>query len=127
MDIKNISRNILSLPNAGLKETADVGPKVKTENTGEREGNGQSAGEEQRKRRNLTTEEIDEAVTCLAALPGVKDNLLTVRVERNAEGIPSILIADRTGKTVRRIPESDITLVTANREKKNGHLLNKAL
>lgn len=125
MDIKNIVRTVIPLGVSGTQEAKHA--RVKTEDTADREGNGQSAGQEQEKRRNLTQEELDEAIKYLEALPGVKDNGLNVRLERNADGIPSILVVDRLGKVVRRIPESEISVLTANKEKKSGHLLNKAM
>lgn len=128
MDIKNIVRTVIPFANSSAKEakgTTDA--RLTTEDTADREGNGQAAAEEQKKRRNLTQEELDDAVKYLASLPGLKDNNLTVRLERNADGVPSILVVDGTGKVVRRIPETEISALTANKEKKSGHLLNRAM
>lgn len=131
MDIKHIVRTVIPFANSSAQETKEAkeaaSSRLTTEDTAEREGNGQSASDDQKKRRNLTQEELDEAVQYLASLPGLKDNNLTVRLERNAEGIPSILVMDGTGRVVRRIPESEISTLSANKEKKSGHLLNRAM
>jgi uncharacterized FlaG/YvyC family protein len=127
MDIKNIGRNILPFTPKSVKDADGVGARVKAETTDDRDANGQMAGEQKKKQAPVTTEELEEAIKYLEELPGVKDHLLAVRIERNDEGIPSILVVDRTGKIVRRIPESEIGQILLNREKKSGHLLNKAL
>jgi uncharacterized FlaG/YvyC family protein len=121
MELKNV-RNILPF---NVTAAPDVRSRSKTDATSERDGNGQSAGEENRKRRHLTPEEIDDAVKHLSALPGVKDNGLTVRVERKDDTVV-VYIEDRDGKVVRRIPEADLSLLNFSTEKKSGHLLNKA-
>ena len=130
MDIKGMVRTVLPLVSNGIKEAKEARVRVKTDDATDRDANGQqnqSNSEHERKRESLTPEEIDEAKKVLEALPGMKDSSLTVRVMRNAEGIPSLLIVDALGKTVRRIPESEITSITLNRQQKSGHLLNKAL
>jgi uncharacterized FlaG/YvyC family protein len=120
MDIKNV-RNILP---QGIIAPAEVKSRAKTDATSDRDGNGQSAGEEQKKRQHLTPEEIDEAIKKLSALPGVKDNGLIVRLESH-DGIIVVYIEDREGKIVRRIPEADLGLLNFNSDKRSGHLLNR--
>lgn len=127
MDIKNIVRTVIPFANSSAKEVRETSARVKTDDTTEREGNGQQAGEEQQKRRNLTPEELDDAVKHLQALPGLKDNNLSVRLEHNAEGIAFILVTDGYGKVVRRIPESEISTLVDGKERKSGHLLNRAM
>ena len=123
-------RTVLPIGLTGTKAANETRARVKTGDTTDREGNGQQSqgqGDGERKRRNLTPAEIDEAKKILEALPGMKDSSLSVRVMRNEEGLPSLVIVDSLGKTVRRIPESEITSITANRSQTSGHLLNKAL
>ncbi len=124
MDIKGLVRNVIPFaPRVKTEQAAQT--HSKTDASNDREGNGQSAGEEQ-KRRHHTPEEIQEIIKYLEGLAGVKDNGLTVRLSSN-DGINVILVEDRQSKVVRRIPESEFGLVMANREKKSGHLLNRAL
>jgi uncharacterized FlaG/YvyC family protein len=122
MDIKGVFKNVI--PFVGKAE--EVKTRQKTDADNDREGNGQAANGEEQKRRPLTPEEIQEAVSYLENLPGVKDNGLTVRLE-SKDGTTIVYIEDRAGKTVRRIPESELGLLTGSRQKKTGHLLNKAM
>jgi uncharacterized FlaG/YvyC family protein len=123
MDIKALARNIL--PFNALKANEAKNTRTKTDANNDREGNGQSQSEEH-KRKPLTPEEVTDAVKYLESLPGIKDNNLTVRLS-TVDGLVVIFIEDRDGKTVRRIPEAELGALTANRQKKSGHLLNKAL
>jgi uncharacterized FlaG/YvyC family protein len=128
MDIKGVARNLIPFgPKAkvdGASEADKAHAKLNADN--EKEGNGQSSGGGEQKRRQLSPEEIQDAVKFLEGLKGVKDNGLSVRLE-NKDGISIVYIVDRDGKIVRRIPESELGMLTGNREKKSGNLLNKAL
>ncbi len=125
-------RTVLPIGLTGTKSVGEARARVKTGDTTDRDGNGQQSqaqnqNERERKKSNLTPEEIDEAKKILEALPGMKDSNLLVRVMRNDDGLPSLVIVDSLGRTVRRIPESEITSITANRSQTSGHLLNKSL
>ncbi|MES2963082.1 MAG: flagellar protein FlaG [Bdellovibrionota bacterium] len=124
MDIKGLARNVIPFPSVQKKEEAKAKSKLDADN--EKEGNGQAAGDGDRRRRNLTPEEVTEAISFLENLPGVKDNNLTIRRESN-DGITVVYICDRDGKVVRRIPESELSTLNTSKDKKSGHLLNKAL
>ncbi len=123
MDIKGIARNLGPLAPAKTPEA--VSTRTKTDANNDREGNGQATGEEQ-KRRRLTSEEIDEAVKYLEGLAGIKDNNLRVRLE-SKDDVNVVYVEDADGKVVRRIPETELAALTANRDRKSGHLLNRAL
>ena len=123
MDIKGLARNLIPFPSVKSTKAQDATRKADANN--DREGDGQSSNGEQ-KRRKLSPEEIQDAVKHLEGLAGVKDNGLRVRLEET-DGIIVVYIEDRDGKVVRRIPESDLAILTKNREKKSGNLLNKAL
>jgi uncharacterized FlaG/YvyC family protein len=122
MDIKGVARNII--PITAKKTEAKATSALNTDN--EKDGNGQQAGEGDKRRRNLTPEEISDAVKYLTELPGVKDHGLSVRLETK-DDVTVVYIEDRDGKVVRRIPESELSLLTGSREKKSGHLLNRAM
>ena len=124
MDIKGIARNLI--PFGSVKAAQDAKDRrSKTDANGDREGNGQAAGEDS-KRRKLSADEIQEAVKYLEGLPGVRDNGLTVRLDQSNETVV-VHIEDRSGKVVRRIPENELAFLTSNRQKTSGHLLNKTL
>ncbi|MES2855316.1 MAG: flagellar protein FlaG [Bdellovibrionota bacterium] len=123
MDIKGVVRNIVPF-SVKKKEESKTGSALDTDN--EKDANGQQAGEGDQRRRNLSPEEIAEAVKYLSELPGVKDNGLKVRLETK-DDVTVVYVEDRDGKIVRRIPESELSLLTAAKEKKSGHLLNRAM
>ncbi len=125
MDIKGVVRNLIPFPSAVKAANEAKSTHSKTNANNDREGNGQAAGEEQ-KRRKLSPEEIADAVKYLEELPGIKENSLRVRLEEH-DGVSVVYVEDRFGKLVRRIPEGELASLTANREKTSGHLLNKAL
>ncbi|RYZ75400.1 MAG: hypothetical protein EOP05_07930 [Proteobacteria bacterium] len=74
----------------------------------------------------MSAEEIADAIKHLQNLSGVKDNGLSVRAE-TTDGVTVVYIEDRDGKVIRRIPEADLSLLTGNKERKSGNLLNRAL
>ena len=125
MDVKGLVRNILPMPSQAAKEARKA---VKADSTTDRDANGQQAqsGEQEQKRRKLTPEEIQNAVKTLEALSGVKDHNLRVRLVQ-ADGVSVVLIEDSFGKVVRRIPENELGALTADKEKKSGHLFDKAM
>jgi uncharacterized FlaG/YvyC family protein len=132
MDIKGIVRQVIPFTTKAQQSEMAAKARSLTDASGDREGNGQSAqsGSEEKKR-DYTPEEIQDVVKYLESLSGVKDNGLTVRTA-SADGVTVILIEDRTGKTVRRIPEVEFGTLLANRAKgpttkTTGNLLNRAL
>ncbi len=124
MNIKGLVGNVIPFPAVKKNEEAKAKSALDADN--EKDGNGQSSGSGDQRRRNLSPEEITEAVKQIEELKGVKDNGLKVRQESN-DGVTVVYIEDRNGKVVRRIPESELSLLTGDRDRKSGHLLNKAL
>ncbi len=123
MDIKGIIRNVIPM---GAAKSDEAKAKSKTDADNDREGNGQEGSGGEHQRRKLTPEELKDAVKYLEDLPGIKDHNLTVKLESSNDVI-IVYVQDRDGRIVRRIPESELSLLTSNREKKSGHLLNRAL
>lgn len=123
MNIKGLVSNVIPFP---VKKNEEAKAKSALDTDNEKEGNGQSSNGGDQRRRNLTPEEITEAVKHLENLAGVKDHGLRIRQETN-DGVVVVYIEDRDGKIVRRIPESELSLLTTDRDKKSGHLLNRAL
>ncbi len=123
MDIKSVLRS--SWP-FNVQSAQKVDKRALTAETADRDANGQSQQEQQKPKRNLSPEELQEAVAYLEALDGVKQNNLKVRLA-TADGVSVVYIEDQAGKVVRRIPEAELSVLTQNRQKKSGHLLNKAM
>lgn len=123
MNIKGLVSNVIPFP---VKKNEEAKAKSALDTDNEKDGNGQSSSGGDQRRRNLTPEEITEAVKHLENLAGVKDHGLKIRKEVK-DGLTVVYIEDRDGKIVRRIPESELSLLTTDRDKKSGHLLNRAL
>jgi uncharacterized FlaG/YvyC family protein len=131
MDIKGIVRQVIPFTTKAQQSEMAAKARSTTDASSDREGNGQQGQSEEQKKREYTPEEIQEVLKYLESLSGVKDNGLTVRLA-SADGVTAIFIEDRTGKTVRRIPEIEFGTLLANRSqgaatKKTGNLLNRAL
>ena len=120
MDIKSVVGKVLPFSRLDSTQKSD------SIRTADRDANGQQAAEDQKQRRPYTEEELQEAVKKLEEVPGVKENGLTIRLEVK-DDIKVIYVEDRDGKVVRRIPESQLHLVLGDKDRKSGHLLNKAL
>lgn len=130
MDVKNVFRSILPIASNPITETKRR-ELVQGETKASADRDPGSAPEQQQDetpRRNLSEEEIQEAIKILEALPGVKDNGLRIRLEKN-DGIPVVYVEDRLGKVVRRIPETELSLIKSRSQdnKSTGNLLNRAM
>ncbi len=123
MDIKSVLRS--SWP-FNVQAAPKVDKRAVTAEAGDRDGNGQSQKEEEKTKRNLSPDEMKEAIAYLEGLDGVKLNNLKVKLVV-ADGVSVVYIEDQSGKVVRRIPAAELSLLTKNRQKKSGHLLNKAM
>ena len=124
MDIKGLVRNMVPVATSSAKDARRA---VKTDGSTDRDANGQSAGgEQQAPRRQLSQEEIEQAVKHLEGLAGVKDNGLRIRLAQ-ADGVNVVYVEDGQGKVIRRIPEMELAALVSQKEKKNGHLLNRAM
>ena len=83
-------------------------------------------GEEKPQPHKMSDEELENALSFLRNLKGVKDNNLQLRVEKN-DGTLVVFIEDLNGKVIRRIPENDLWLLTRDPEKSKGNLFDKAM
>lgn len=121
MDMKSVIRQIVPLtgkPQAAEKPTTTVA-------TSDRDANGQSPDQGDERNRHLSKEQIEEAVKHLENLDGVKNNGLKIRSETK-DDVTVVYIEDRDGKVVRRIPSSELSLLSRDSNRKSGQLLNKA-
>ncbi|CAN5548892.1 hypothetical protein BH10BDE1_BH10BDE1_32110 [soil metagenome] len=132
MDVKHSVRSILS-PTLGKISETKLRDSVRGDGTtsADRDPNGQQEKEGEPQGRNLSEEEIQEAIKILEALPGVKDNGLQFKLSHDDDGIPVVRVHDRDGKIVRRISETELSQVksrqTGGTVKTTGNILNKAM
>lgn len=128
MNIKGLVGNVIPIVGGpkSLGKSEEAKAKSAFDADNEKDGNGQSSGSGDQRRRNLTPEEIANAIKHLENLAGVKDNGLTVRQETN-DGVTVVYVEDRDGKIVRRIPEAELSVLSIPNENKSGKLLNRAV
>ena len=120
MNIKSIANNLIPF------EAKRVVRDTKTEASADRDANGKREDDRKKApRRNLSEEELAAAIKFLKEVKGIKDHNLNVRLVR-MDGIPVALIEDQKGKVVRRIPETELSMLETN-EKNTGNLLDKSL
>ncbi len=118
--------NIRSITGIFTPAVYKLKEKVTGQTDKDRDAQGETRDEQSKKRRNLTAQELEDAVRLLMENPGVKSNNLNVRLDTSGVA-PVILIEDFSGRVVRRIPESDISLLGAGQQDVKGTILNRSL
>lgn len=125
MNIKNVLNSIVDI--AGVKKEK-LDHKTTLDASGERDTN-LGYGQEEASQHKMTEEEVEQVLNHLRQIDGVKSNNLQVRAEKKDERYV-IFIEDGTGKTVRRIPESEMWFIYQKQKASDGQkgqLLNKAM
>jgi uncharacterized FlaG/YvyC family protein len=122
MNIKGVVSNLIPI---------DFGKRdlKKTRNNTERDAQqgGQGGGEPPRHHK-LTDEELTQVLKMLKEIPGIKDNNLQFRIERNSDRV-IVFVEDPTGKIIRRIPDLELWAMYQKKQTDpiRGNLLNKSL
>lgn len=93
---------------------------------GDRDGNGRREAPEEEVKRHLNQQEFDDAIKALEALPGLKANNLSIKVEVHADA-RVVLILDPLGKVVRRLSEQQLWAATRDKDRQTGKILDKAM
>jgi uncharacterized FlaG/YvyC family protein len=122
MNIKGLSNNLIPIDFAKKTDFR------KTQNTPDREPQQGGGGDKPPEQHRFTDEELQDALKLLKELPGIKENNLSFRVERNEERVV-VYVEDYTGKIIRRIPDMELWSLLKNRQQNStrGNLLNKAM
>ncbi|MGZ3772839.1 MAG: flagellar protein FlaG [Pseudobdellovibrionaceae bacterium] len=124
MNIKGLISNIL--PNRELRSVESIGKTIKSDQTHDRDANGQQTyGENQQEHREpMTDEQLEKAMKHLQNLPAVKEHKWTVHLEREAEK-RFVIVKDNLGVIIRRIPELELWTLPSDDSPK-GQLLKRA-
>jgi uncharacterized FlaG/YvyC family protein len=122
MNIKGIVSNLI--PVDFLKKP----DRKRTQGATDRDPQQGGAGDAPPEQHRFTDEELESAMKLLKELPGIKENNLQFRVERNDKRVV-VFLEDYTGKVIRRIPDTELWVLLKNRQRdqSRGNLLNKAL
>lgn len=98
---------------------------VRLENSHERDADGKHQQGDPETKHHLSEAEFDEAIKTLQAIPAVSENQLNIRIEVQGDR-RVIFIEDPAGQIVRRLSESDLWLVTREKERPTGRIFDRA-
>ncbi len=120
--------NIRSVSNPGPvmgKEKIEETKTIKSDETSEREANGQQPFPDQEAHRPLTEEELDSVIEKIKAHDGIqKSGLIVKLVEENQQKIVKVETPD--GKIVKRFVERDLYFFLMQGDDEDIHLVNKS-
>ncbi|MBV2168991.1 MAG: hypothetical protein KUL82_09805 [Bdellovibrio sp.] len=123
MNIKGFIPNIL--PNTEVRSVETIGKTIKSDETHDRDANGQETySGQQQQREPMTEEQLERAMEHLRSLPAMKEHKWTVHLE-NEDGARFVIVKDNLGAVIRRIPELELwSLPTDNSPR--GQLLKRS-
>ena len=75
--------------------------------------------------RSLSEEEVNEAIAIIKQLPGFIKNNLNLKLKIN-ENVRVVIIEDQSGKTIRRIEESELCQLLDKSPEQKGKLLSRS-
>lgn len=124
MNIKGLISNIL--PNRELRSVEGVGKTIKSDQTNDRDANGQqSYGENQQEQREpMSEEQLEKAMSHLRNLPAMKEHKWTVHLEKDGEK-RFVIVKDNLGTIIRRIPELELWTLPSD-DSPRGQLLKRS-
>ena len=122
MNIKGLNPTLAALEPRTRVEGKE---NVRLQDSGDRDADGRRQDAEPEPKRHLTDLEFELAIKTLKEHQGVVAHGLIIRVETH-EDTRVIFIEDQTGKVIRRLSESDLWLVTREKNRATGQILDKA-
>ncbi len=122
MNIKSLAPNSV-LP---VDQKQKVEKNVRAQSSTDRDADGRQEQSQHEGKRHLNQQEFDDALKALAAMPGLKSNMLTIKVEGHGD-LRVVLIIDPQGQVVRRLSDSQLWSATRDQDRKTGNILDKAM
>ncbi len=120
--------NIRSLSNPSPvmgKEKIEASQTIKSDETSEREGNGQQPFPDHESHRPLTEDELETVVEKIRAHDGIQKNgLIVMLVEENGQKI--VKVETPEGKPVKRFVERDLFFFLSQSADQEIHLVDKS-
>ncbi|KHD89742.1 MAG: hypothetical protein OM95_01325 [Bdellovibrio sp. ArHS] len=123
MNIKGMISNIL--PNNEVRNVERIGQAIKSDQTNDRDANGQetySGNQEQRE--PMTEEQLEKAMEHLRSLPAMKEHKWTVELDADEKG-RFVVVKDNLGAVIRRIPELELWTLPSDNSPR-GQLLKRS-
>lgn len=124
MNIKNLLGN--STPVSPVSSANKVDKPIKTDNTQDRDANGQQFYQKERRREKMTDEQFEKAIAILREKNFIKEMNWVVLASADND-IKVAWVQDSSGKTIRKIAEYDLWEVfdDVKSEETKGQLLKK--
>jgi uncharacterized FlaG/YvyC family protein len=124
MNVKSIISSIANI--AGIS-AQKLDKKTKTSASDEKDTQ-LGYGEEEASNHRMSDDEAKQALEYLENLDGIRDNNLSVRLEKSEDRFV-VFVQDSAGKVVRRIQENELWYLfkKRNKDSKKGQILNKAM
>lgn len=123
MNIKNLIGN--SAPITPAKSVAKVDRQIKTDNTADRDANGQQFYQKEKKKERMTKEQFEKAIALLREKHFIKDMNWSV-MPVNEGDIKYASVQDSSGNLIRKIIEYDLwEIFDEVAEETKGQLLKK--
>ena len=120
MNVKSVTSQLI-LP-VEPKTRGEGSQEIKPQESADRDADGRRQNPDEEVRRNLSDEELQEAMEALKKLPGFSTNNLTVKLIVENE-IRKVIIEDPQGQVVRRLSEAQLWAVTHQSDKATGQIL----
>lgn len=123
MDIRNAVGSLLP---TNLRKKDPIERIIKSDNTTDRDGNGQMPQGDKREddRPPMSDEQLAKALEHLKSLSVVKDHHISLEVVV-LEGKRFVLLQESDGKVIRRIPEHELWTLQVVKDNEKGQLLSK--
>jgi hypothetical protein len=122
MNIKGLTPSLIHLDPRVKTDAKDA---LRLKNSGDRDANGQRQQPEPERKNHLSDEEFEAALKTLGENPGVAQNHLQIRVEKLPD-CRIVYVEDLSGKVVHRLSEADLWLVTREKDRPTGKILDKS-
>lgn len=107
MNIKGFISNII--PNNEVRQVDTIGKTIKSDQTNDRDANGQESYQNpQEHKEPMSEQQLEQALEHLRNLPATKEHKWTVELEVISEFERFALVKDNLGSVIRRIPELEL-------------------
>jgi len=122
MNIKGLIGNIIPTEVRGISRAERT---IKSDETHDRDANGQQAsGDQQEQHEPMTDEQLEKALAHLRNLPSFKEHKWTVQLETQ-DSSRFAVVKDNLGTVIRRIPEMELWTLPSDNDSR-GQLLKKS-
>ncbi len=122
MDGKTITNNFAGL--LSVQKTEKKTQVKSRESDADRDADGRRQPEGA-PNRELTEEEVNEAISIIKQLPGFIKNSLSLKLENKGK-VKIIYIKDQSGKVIRRIEESELCQLLDKSPEKKGKIFSRS-